>query len=128
MMHDRNLMHRDIKGENILFGSGGKVKICDFGFSRRLTEEEQRKSQVGSYVNTAPEVLLGLAQTVKVDIFSLGNLAYELTLRQVNYQNIYVLADEGKQVAGIPDEWTPEFKSFTLNCIARDPENRLNIN
>ena len=40
VMHDMNLMHRDIKGENILFGSGGKVKICDFGFSRRLTEEE----------------------------------------------------------------------------------------
>ena len=77
---------------------------------------------MGSYVSTAPEVLLGLAQTVKVDIFSLGNLAHELTQRQVSYQNIYVLADEGKKVPGIPNEWTEDFRSFTLKCIARDPE------
>jgi serine/threonine protein kinase len=40
VLHKRNIMHRDIKSDNILVNSRGDIKLCDFGFSTQLTKEK----------------------------------------------------------------------------------------
>ncbi len=83
--HDRNIVHCDIKPENIMISSSGKVKILDFGVARQLsptggnltsfTSETIKLSGTPGYM--APEVMLDGPPDQKSDIFSLGVVFYE---------------------------------------------------
>lgn len=78
-LHRYGAMHRDIKLENFLCGTHGRVKLADFGFAVALTEQEPtRKSICGTAGYRAPEMLDGLAYDCKVDLWSLGIVAMEL--------------------------------------------------
>ena len=56
-MHDKGIIHRDIKPENILVDSEGKAKLCDFGFSSFLTQDEKRRTICGTIEYFPPEIL-----------------------------------------------------------------------
>ncbi len=77
-LHERNIMHRDLKPENILIDSDFNIKICDFGWSVRVKENEERTTLCGTYEYMAPEVYQGYSQTKKTDIWALGILLFEL--------------------------------------------------
>lgn len=66
-------IHRDIKPGNILFGTQGQVKLCDFGLaSKGFASSCKKHSFVGTTLYMAPELLRGEAYDTKVDIWSLG--------------------------------------------------------
>ena len=78
-MHNSNVLHRDIKSENILFRANGEIKIADLGLSVFLHEQKMfRNSMKGTCNWYAPEIVKGQHYSRSVDIWSFGCFAYEL--------------------------------------------------
>ena len=81
-LHGKNIIHRDIKGANILIDTRGCVKITDFGISKKLSPltemQQKRASMQGSVYWMAPEVVKQTATTSKVDIWSTGCVVVEM--------------------------------------------------
>jgi len=77
-LHNSNLIHRDIKPENILLDDNFNVKLCDFGWSCYLDDDDYRTSVCGTYEYMSPEILGTRFHTNKVDIWCMGILLYEL--------------------------------------------------
>ncbi len=79
-LHKRNIVHRDIKSDNILVSENGDLKLADFGYAAQLTQEKsKRSSKVGTVCWMAPELIKGKTQyDIKVDIWSFGIFALEL--------------------------------------------------
>lgn len=85
-LHERDIIHRDIKGANILVDNKGGIKISDFGISKKVEETflggggptRQRTSLQGSVFWMAPEVVKQVAHTRKADIWSVGCLVVEM--------------------------------------------------
>ena len=78
-LHDLNIIHRDIKGQNLLVTEDGCVKLSDFGVGIKLTEKEYRHSKKGSPYWMSPQVVLQKDYDIKTDIWSLGITCMELT-------------------------------------------------
>jgi cyclin-dependent kinase-like len=80
-LHNHNIIHRDVKPENLLLSANGVLKVCDFGFARSLQQEQNMLYT--DYVSTrwyrAPELLVGDANYNKeVDIWAIGCIFAEL--------------------------------------------------
>src|SRR5262249_12642051 len=87
--HDRQIVHRDLKGANVVIKPEGRVKVLDFGLARRLDRAtvdavtraqssiERDRSVVGTLHYIAPEVLRGESGSYQSDIWALGVLLYE---------------------------------------------------
>ena len=86
-LHRRNIVHRDIKSDNILINNEGDLKLADFGYAAQLTlERDNRTTKVGTVCWMAPELILGKASyDAKVDIWSLGIFALELATGEPPY-------------------------------------------
>lgn len=112
-LHSKGIIHRDIKGGNILVDNNGSVKIGDFGISKKITVEEQsekekkRSSLQGSVFWMAPEVVKQVAYTEKADVWSVGCLVVEMYTGKHPYpglsqmQAIFQIGT-GKAQPGIP--------------------------
>jgi len=79
-LHERHVIHRDIKSDNILINLEGDVRLADFGYAVQLTEENvARKTRVGTPCWMAPELIKGMHKyNTSVDIWSYGVFAMEL--------------------------------------------------
>ena len=77
-IHSKKIIHRDLKPTNILIGSDGRVKICDFGISKIMTIEEQTMTRgVGSQKFMAPEIINEEEHyDEKVDVYSFGVVVF----------------------------------------------------
>lgn len=85
-LHDRGIMHRDIKSDNILVSEKGDVKLADFGYSVLLSNEQKnRQSRVGTICWMAPELIMAKAYTSAIDIWSTGITAIEMADGQPPY-------------------------------------------
>ena len=78
-IHNKNLIHRDLKPDNIFLTADLKFKIGDFGISKQLNNvNEYAQTQVGSLIYMAPEIINKKKYNNKVDIWSLGCIIHEL--------------------------------------------------
>jgi len=78
-VHRQRILHRDIKGANILLTKKGEVKLCDFGVARVLSEDTNMAlTQIGTPYYLSPEVCQGRPYDDKSDVWSLGVVLYEL--------------------------------------------------
>lgn len=77
-LHTNNIMHRDLKLENLLLDSKGNLKLSDFGWSA-INTTRLRQTYCGTLDYMAPEMVQGRQYDSKVDIWSLGVLLFELT-------------------------------------------------
>jgi mitogen-activated protein kinase kinase kinase len=137
-LHSRDIIHRDIKGANILVDNKGSVKISDFGISKRIEQSTlggskkgaQRVSLQGSVFWMAPEVVRQTAYTRKADIWSLGCLIVEMfsgshphpTLTQL--QAIFKIGGSGDASPTIPDNAGDDARAFLSQTFLIDHEKR----
>lgn len=82
-LHEMNIVHRDVKPENILVSCDGRVKLGDFGWCGDLCR--RCTSMAGTFCYMAPEILRGERQTSKVDSWSIGIMLYELYVGSVPF-------------------------------------------
>lgn len=78
-LHNQNIVHCDLKPENVLLGSDSdfpQVKLCDFGFARIIGEKSFRRSVVGTPAYLAPEVLRNKGYNRSLDMWSVGVIIY----------------------------------------------------
>ena len=89
-MHRMEMLHQDLRPENIMIDANGTVKIIDFGAVsvaglRELREPDHREGVLGTEQYTAPEYFLGEAGTPRSDLFSLGVIAYQMLCGRLPY-------------------------------------------
>lgn len=74
-LHEKNIIHGDIKPENVVLTKGGPAKLCDFGSASLFG---QQRSNSGTLEYLAPEAVLNFPQNHKVDVWALGILLFEM--------------------------------------------------
>lgn len=130
VVHDANLIHRDIKSDNVLVSRNGDVKITDFGYTAPNSEDLKNNVICGTPYWMAPELIKGEHYGKEVDIWSLGILCLELAEGAPPYINeqplnaLYLIVVKG--VDGLKDKskWSPDFNDFVDSCLQQDPKRR----
>lgn len=138
-LHGEDIIHRDIKGANILIDIKGTVKISDFGISKKITKNTEegneaekkasrRASLQGSVYWMAPEVVKQTAYTKKADIWSVGCLIVEMFTGKhpfPNFSQMQAIFKIGTHISPEIPEWcTQEAKQFLTQTFELEYENR----
>ncbi|TKY71308.1 Mitogen-activated protein kinase kinase kinase 1 [Spatholobus suberectus] len=128
-LHDRNVVHRDIKCANILVDANGSVKLADFGLAK-ATKLNDVKSSKGSPYWMAPEVvnLRNRGYGLAADIWSLGCTVLEMLTRQPPYSHLegmQALFRIGRgQPPPVPESLSIDARDFILKCLQVNPNKR----
>ena len=87
-IHKKNLIHRDLKPDNLFLTGDYKIKIGDFGLTKKLkSENEYAKTQTGTLLYMAPEIVNDQKYNNKVDMWALGCIIYELCTLEFCFEN-----------------------------------------
>ncbi|CAN6316138.1 unnamed protein product [Urochloa humidicola] len=130
-LHERNVVHRDIKCANILVHANGSVKLADFGLAKefQMSKINMLRSCKGSVYWMAPEVINPKKMYgPSADIWSLGCTVLEMLTRQIPFPNVewtnaFFMIGRGEQPP-IPNYLSKEAQDFIGQCVRVDPENR----
>ena len=132
-LHERKIVHRDIKGGNIMVNSLGEVKLADFGVSAQLTESINKKNTfVGTPFWMSPEVIMQTQHDGKADIWSLGITAIEMAELVPPHSNVHPMRvlflvpkeEPPKLQDQSKSRWSANFHSFIETCLVKDPLRR----
>eukprot|EP01103_Thecamoeba_quadrilineata_P006148 TRINITY_DN15873_c0_g1_i1.p1 TRINITY_DN15873_c0_g1~~TRINITY_DN15873_c0_g1_i1.p1 ORF type:complete len:393 (-),score=107.42 TRINITY_DN15873_c0_g1_i1:76-1254(-) len=130
-IHSLHRIHRDIKSDNILLGSGGEVKLADFGYAAQLTaQKSKRNTIVGTPYWMAPELIRGQEYDQKVDIWSLGIMAMEMAEGEPPYMDfpplraLFLITTKGIPPLKEQEKWSAPFHDFVAQCLNKDVDRR----
>ncbi|XP_051479131.1 mitogen-activated protein kinase kinase kinase 19 [Apus apus] len=136
-LHDNCVVHRDIKGNNVMLMPNGVVKLIDFGCARRLawvslsgTQSEVLKSMHGTPYWMAPEVINESGYGRKSDIWSIGCTVFEMATGKPPLASMdriaamfYIGAHRGL-MPSLPDRFSSTAVDFVHSCLTRDQHER----
>ena len=87
-LHDKDIIMRDIKPENVVLNEDMTPKLCDFGWASSLSDKRYCSIRAGTFVYMSPESLLSKLQCKKSDVWCLGILLYELHFNKEPFNEI----------------------------------------
>ena len=129
--HDHNIIHRDIKPQNIIISKEGKVKVTDFGIARAATSHTVSSNAMGSVHYVSPEQARGGFCDAKSDIYSAGITMYEMITGQVPFDGESTVSIAMKHLQEIikpPSTIVPDIpkalEDIILKCTQKSPERR----
>lgn len=131
--HGQDIIHRDVKPQNIMIQPNGQVKVMDFGISRAKNSTEQKTQMVlGTAQYVSPEQAQGLDLTASSDIYSLGIVLYESVTGHLPFDGEDAVSVAIKQVEEEPvppshlnRNIDPQFEAIVMKALAKDPEDRF---
>ena len=127
-LHEQGVIHRDIKGANILTTKQGLVKLADFGVATRTTTFHE-SSVVGTPYWMAPEVIELSGATTASDIWSLGCTVIELLDGKPPYHKLQPMHALFRIVNDdhppLPEGASPIVRDFLMQCFQKDPNLRV---
>uniref|UniRef100_A0A668AQT9 Myosin IIIB n=1 Tax=Myripristis murdjan TaxID=586833 RepID=A0A668AQT9_9TELE len=138
-LHNNRIIHRDVKGNNILLTTEGGVKLVDFGVSAQLTSARlRRNTSVGTPFWMAPEVIACEQQydysyDARCDVWSLGITAIELAdgdppLAEMHpVKALFKIPRNPSPTLRNPDQWCRSFCHFIGQCLIKDFEARPSV-
>lgn len=131
--HDKGIVHRDIKPQNIMLLQDGTIKVTDFGIARfsRSDTRTMTEDAIGSVHYISPEQARGEITDDKADIYSVGVVMYEMLTGQLPFQSdnaVSIAIMQLQQEAKPPREINPEIplglEQITLRAMQKNPNNR----
>ncbi|KAK6173374.1 hypothetical protein SNE40_016840 [Patella caerulea] len=132
-IHDRKILHRDIKSQNIFLTGEGRVKIGDFGIAKVLNSTmELARTCIGTPYYLSPELVENLPYNNKSDVWSLGCVLYEMTtlkhaFEAGNMKNLVLKIIRGVYPP-IPPKYSYELRGIIAQLFKRSPRDRPSIN
>lgn len=134
VLFDNNLIHRDIKPDNILMHNG-QIKIADFGLARKVFDSRvtQNLSSKGTPLYMAPELEFKSEGSSKIDVFSFGIVLYRLVYRgEYPFGMDFKSAEEYFETLMAKDIVIPKFPKrseelvdLILRMLTKNPEKRI---
>jgi tetratricopeptide (TPR) repeat protein len=131
--HAREIVHGDVKPENVLLARDGSAKLADFGLARLVGERElERSTGTGGTVGTpfymAPEVILGEGSTPASDVWSLGVVLYRMLTGRMPFAGatMYALfvAIQNEVPAPVGADVLPRLAALVERCLHKRPGER----
>ncbi|HET9251992.1 MAG TPA: protein kinase [Candidatus Eisenbacteria bacterium] len=141
-VHEKGVVHRDLKPGNIMLANDGRVKVLDFGLARADSETgsaldetlafTSRAEVVGTAPYMAPEQIRGLPVDARADLFSFGVILYELAsgrrpFRGATYADVTssILRDEPTGLAHLRPDLPADLVEVVVRCLDKEPEGRF---
>lgn len=129
--HNVGIVHRDVKPQNIMISTDGKVKLSDFGIAKAINSNTITANVMGSVHYSSPEQVRGGYSDAKSDIYSLGITMYEMVTGRVPFDGDTTVAIAIKHLQEEivpPSIYTPDLpyslEQIILKCTQKNPERR----
>ncbi len=129
--HTNNIIHRDIKPQNIIISSDGKVKVTDFGIARAASEDTIRSDVMGSVHYSSPEQARNGYVSNRSDIYSLGIVMYEMVTGRVPYDGdsaVEIAIKHLQDEMVTPSTYAPDLpislEKIILKCTQKSADRR----
>lgn len=131
--HDKGIVHRDVKPQNIMLLQNGNIKVADFGIARfnRNETRTMTESAIGSVHYISPEQARGEITDEKADIYSVGVVLYEMLTGQLPFQSdnavsvaIMQLQSDAKRPREINPDIPLGLEQITLKAMQKNPRDR----
>lgn len=129
--HAKNIIHRDIKPQNIIISTDGKVKVTDFGIARAVSENTIHSDVMGSVHYVSPEQARNGYVSVRSDIYSLGIVMYEMVTGRVPFDGdspVSIAIQHLQEEIVDPSAYAPDLpislEKIILKCTQKSPDKR----
>ena len=129
--HNKNIVHRDIKPQNIMISTEGKVKVMDFGIARAATSNTIHSDVMGSVHYSSPEQARNGFIDGKSDIYSLGIVMYEMVTGRVPFDGdttVSIAIQHLQEEMVPPSAYAPDLpislEKIILKCTQKSPSRR----
>ena len=129
--HAHGIIHRDIKPQNVMVSSGGRIKVMDFGIAKAVTAQTITANTVGSVHYISPEQARGSACDERCDIYSIGITMYEMITGRVPFDGdstVAIALAHIKEPITPPSVYEPmipvSLEKIILKCTQKKPELR----
>ncbi len=129
--HNKHIIHRDIKPQNIIISTEGKVKVTDFGIARVASSNTINSDVMGSVHYASPEQARNGFVDGKSDVYSLGIVMYEMVTGRVPFDGesaVAVAIQHLQEEMVVPSSYAPNLpismEKIILKCTQKSPDRR----